>query len=155
MPLLPILERVYSSTIQRTDMTEHLSSNSKEVRKFLVEKCRTICDNVSDTTRPSATERMDSLIVVSLKNKSPHSSISDKAWAQFHVYVRDGANGTFMDSKMQKMIDNIKALDLQSELFLLNGGEPYETDPKPDGLGFHAVSIQYSITLIRDKVNNN
>jgi hypothetical protein len=53
---------------------------------------------------------------------------------------------------MQEMIDGIKALDLQSELFLLNGGEPYETDPKPDGLGFHAVSIQYSITLIRAKV---
>lgn len=152
MPLLPILAQAYSSTILRTDMTEHLSSNSMEVRKFLVERCRTLCDNVFDNTRPSATERMDSLIVVSIKNKSPHSSISDKAWAQFHLYVRDGAKGTFRDNKMQEMIDSIKALDLQSELFLLNGGEPYETDPKPDGLGFHAVSIQYSITLIRAKV---
>lgn len=128
----------------------HLKSNSKAVREFLYTKAKTICDNVFDVTRPTATERMDEFVVVALKNKQPHSTISDKAWIQFHLYVRDGGNGTFKDNIMQGLIDAVKGLNLQTPLFLLNGGEPYETDPKSDGLGFHAVCVQYSVTLIRE-----
>ena len=134
---------------------EHLKSSSMAVRQFIYEQAKTICDNVFDTSRPSATDRMEQFIVVALKNKIPHSSITDKAWIQFHIYVRDGARGTFRDNVMQQMIDDVKGLDLKTPLFALNGGEPYETDPKADGLGFHAVSIQYSITMIRDAIINN
>lgn len=129
---------------------EHLKSSSRDVRQFLYGRAKTVCENVFDNDRPSATDRMNAFIVVALKNKTPHSSITDKAWIQFHIFVRDGANGVFRDNIMQDMIDSIKALDLKTDLFALNGGEPYESDPKTDGLGFHAVVIQYSVTLIRN-----
>lgn len=131
---------------------EHLKSRSSAVRQFIYERAQTICDNVFDTTRPSASEQMDKIIVVALKNKVPHSTITDKAWIQFHLYVRDGARGTFRDTVMQNFIDEVKGLDLTTPLFALNGGEPYETDPKPDNLGFHAVILQYSVTLIREAI---
>lgn len=146
-----INDNVNDNEYDNEDMAhEHLKSSSKAVRQFIFEQAKTICDNVFDTTRPSATDRMEQFIVVALKNKIPHSSITDKAWIQFHVYVRDGAKGIFRDEAMQEMIDAVKGLDLKTPLFALNGGEPYETDPKTDGLGFHAVAIQYSVTLIRE-----
>lgn len=129
---------------------EHLKSSSSAVREFIYTKAQTICDNVFDTTRPTATDKMSKFIVVALKNKTPHSTITDKAWIQFHLFVQDGARGTFKDAVMQSFIDDVKGLDLKTDLFALNGGEPFETDPKPDNLGFHAVVIQYSVTLIRE-----
>lgn len=129
---------------------EHLRSSSKAVREFIYGKAATVTQKVFDTSRPSATDRMSQFIVIALKNKTPQSSITDRAWIQFHIYVRDGANGVFKDNTMQTLIDGVKSLDLKTDLFVLNGGEPYETDPKSDGLGFHAVCVQYSVTLIRE-----
>jgi hypothetical protein len=131
-----------------------LLTQSKAVRAFLAEKAATVCENIFDQDRPQTYPRqLDKFIVVALKNKVPHSSISEKAYIQFHIYVKDGANGMFRDDVMQDLIDGVKMLDLQSSLFVFNGS-CVETDPKVDGLGFHAVVLQYPVTLIKQVINN-
>lgn len=131
-----------------------LLTQSKAVRAFLAEKATTVCENIFDQDRPQTYPRqLDKFIVVALKNKVPHSSISEKAYIQFHIYVKDGANGMFRDDVMQDLIDGVKMLDLQSPLFVFNGS-CVETDPKVDGLGFHAVVLQYHVTLIKQVINN-
>lgn len=132
-----------------------LLTQSKAVREFLAGKAVTVCENVYDQSRPQTYPiQLDKFIVVALKNKIPHSSISEKAYIQFHIYVKDGANGLFRDDVMQGLIDGVKMLDLQTPLFVFNGS-CVETDPKVDGLGFHAVVIQYPVTLIKQEVINN
>lgn len=118
------------------------------VLESLYTKAKTVCDNVFTSSRPVATEKMDSFIVVRLpQGIDPYADTHNIAYVQFVCFVRDRQGGVERADVMEEMIDGISALFPFNDSLMSCNDTPLVLDTKSDGMGFHSTIIQFKIVI--------
>lgn len=119
----------------------------KEVLEALCAKAATVCDNVF-TKRPIATEQMDRFIVVTLpQGITPYADTHNTAYVQMSCFVRDRMGGVERVDVEEEMIEGITSLIPFNDYLMSCNNAPLVLDTKGDGLGFHAVIIQFKVVI--------
>ena len=118
------------------------------VLENLYNKAKTVCDNVFTSSRPTATEKMDSFIVVRLpQGIDPYADTHNIAYVQMNCFVRDRQGGIEKVDEMEKLTEGITALyPFNDELFSCNSA-PLVLNTQSDGMGFHSTIIQFKIVI--------
>lgn len=120
----------------------------KEILQTICNRIGTICSNVYPNTRPSATDRMDSFVVVRLPlGVRPASDIHNYSTIQLQCYVRDKKSGVENVSAEEELIDNVLEVMHFSDSLMNCCHTPVILDSKSDGMGFHSTIIQINATI--------
>ena len=136
--------------IVTTQRTDDMANRYKReaVLESLYTKAKTVCDNVFTSSRPVATDKMDSFIVVRLpQGIDPYADTHNIAYVQFVSFVRDRQGGVERADVMEEMIDGISALFPFNDSLMSCNDTPLVLDTKSDGMGFHSTIIQFKIVI--------
>ena len=119
----------------------------KDVLDALYNKALGVCDN-SFTSRPVATDKMDTFIVVSLpQGIDPYADTHNTAYVQFHCYARDRQGGVVNENALEELVDGIVNLFPFNDSLMSCNASPIVLGAKSDGLGFHSVIIQTRLVI--------
>jgi hypothetical protein len=120
----------------------------QEVLESLYEKALTICDNVFTSSRPTATEKMDSFIVLRLpQGIDPYADTHNIAYVQMNCFVRDRQGGIEKADEMETLIEGVTNLIPFNDSLMSCNDAPLVLATQSDGMGFHYTIIQFKVVI--------
>ena len=120
----------------------------KDVLEALYGKAATVCDNVFTSSRPTATDRMDTFIVVRLPGGiEPYADTHNIATVQMNCFARDRQGGVACEDVLEEMIEGVTALVPFNDTLMSCNDTPLILGTVSDGMGFHSVIIQFKIVI--------
>lgn len=122
--------------------------NRQAVLQSLYTKAKTVCSNVFTSSRPTATDKMDSFIVVRLpQGIKPYADTHNVAYVQMICYVRDRQGGIERVDAEETLIEGITDLIPFNDELMSCNDTPTILESKSDGMGFHSTIIQFKIII--------
>lgn len=120
----------------------------EDVLNELYNMALTVCDKVFTSSRPTATDKMDSFIVVRLpQGIDPYADTHNIAYVQMNCFTRDKQGGIANETAMEELVDGvINLLPYDDDLISCNS-KPIILETKSDGMGFHSTIIQFKIVI--------
>lgn len=119
--------------------------------RVMYDTLRRVCDDVYVDDRPSSvTDQLKEFLVVGLRNYRTVARTYKTMYAQVTVYVKDGIHGTERSDVIERLKEEVTdaVLGMDKGLLRLIDAEPYIGDPKVDGAGFHAVTLQWKVRVV-------
>lgn len=120
----------------------------QDVLNELFNMALTVCDKVFTSSRPTATDKMDSFIVIRLpQGIDPYADTHNIAYVQMNCYARDKQGGIVNEPLMETLVDGVvNLLPFDDDLISCNS-KPLILETKSDGIGFNSTIIQFKIVI--------
>lgn len=120
----------------------------KEVLEALKDMVKPICPDVHTSSRETVKTTSEKFVIIRLpQGIDPYADTHNTAYAQFHLFARDIANGVESVVRMEELIDAVSALfPFNTELMSCND-TPLLLDSKSDGMGYHSCIMQFKIVI--------
>lgn len=120
----------------------------KDVLADLFAKAKTVSNHVFTSSRPTATERMNSFIVVRLpQGIDPYADTHNTAYVQMNCFARDRQGGVENVDEMERLINGIVGLLPFDDELLSCNDKALVLNTKSDGMGFHSTIIQFKVVI--------
>lgn len=120
----------------------------KDVLTDLFAKAKTVSNHVFTSSRPTATERMNSFIVVRLpQGIDPYADTHNTAYVQMNCFARDRQGGVENVDEMERLINGIVGLLPFDDELLRCNDKALVLNTKSDGMGFHSTIIQFKVVI--------
>lgn len=119
-----------------------------DVLENLYTKALTVCDKVFTSSRPTATEKMNSFIVVRLpQGIDPYADTHNTAYVQMICFVRDRKGGIENVNEEEELIEGITNLVPFDDDLMSCNDKPVVLGTKSDNMGFHSTIIQFRVVI--------
>lgn len=146
--MLAILALLSIAIILRTKGIMSNRYKRKAVLQALYTKAKEVCDKVYTTSRPTATEQMDSFILIRLpQGIYPYADTHNTTYAQMICYVRDRQGGVENVDLEEELVEGITSIFPFNDELLSCNSAPLILESKSDGMGFHSTVIQFKVVI--------
>jgi len=121
--------------------------NRQEVLQMLVDKAKSVCENVFVSTRPQSKPSYTDFLVVRVGNINPYAQTHNIATVQINCFSKDRDGGVEAVDRIETLIDGVTSLlPFDNELASCNEN-PIILPSVSDGMGYHAVIIQFKLII--------